>query len=440
MWRRLLMAVVALAMLSLPSSSEAATPTVSEVLETYRANRQRLDPLHVQLHHVEECTDAYREKFRRDAEHQERMIKFVLKAKREDFNKANPQLPAGFTYDSLLSYMKHQHKFFQSLAKRPSPNEDYVELFQKGEAYQIRKPNHLDGFKPTKWAFPSGPLTAETLVTTYKDISFFSWSPLLAPHGKIMNGDQPEYTQVTAKHYHRYGNLPVPSFSSFVDSESHDCPPIDAFFQQSPENYKIVRTEAVDSRDLLVVEVPVLQVRSKHYYYHRAWLDMTRGAVPVKIQVWHGYDENKPDAPPSRVPDEIMTTSEIREVVPGSWYPSITVVEKFDRDAGKKPKAPLSQQGAEWDLYCAECAKVPYVVHERETWSCDLVEVQSTLNDDFFALPVPEGAKIIDRDEQDKYDDFGGLPVEELTWVARFTGKLWFLGPFSAYQEISDNE
>lgn len=215
----------------------------------------------MQLRHIDEYTDAYRTRYRLDAERQEIKVASVRKAMRqmtqEDFQEANPQLPPGYTLDLVLHEMERQLKHFRSSAKQSSPSVDYVELFQKGEAYQIRKPTHLDSFKPTDWVFPSGALSEETLVTTYQDMSFFSWSPRLTPHGKIVNGGQPDYIRVTAKHYDSNGNRPIPAYSSFAVPGSYDCPPIDAFFQQTAESYKIKGLEIVDGRELLVVEVAV---------------------------------------------------------------------------------------------------------------------------------------------------------------------------------------
>ena len=177
------------------------------------------------------------------------------------------------------SQMKQQLHFNQSMSKQ-TDHESFVELFQKGEAYQIRRPNHQASPRPTKWGSPKVPLTEKTLVTIYKDVGFFSWSPQLTPHGKTIIGSQSSFAGVTAKHYHCYGNLPVPAFSSFAFPGSHNGPPIDAFFQQSPESYKITGTETIDGRELLVVEVTVSEIRSEETYFHRAWLDMSRGALP----------------------------------------------------------------------------------------------------------------------------------------------------------------
>ncbi len=56
----------------------------------------------------------------------------------------------------------------------------------------------------------------------------------------IVYGSQPEYRQITSKPYHTNGARPVPAFSNFVSTSSHDWHPIDAFFFQPPENYCVI--------------------------------------------------------------------------------------------------------------------------------------------------------------------------------------------------------
>ncbi len=401
MWQRLLFGAAAVVLLALPSSSGAATPTISEVLETYRSNRQQFETLHVQLHHTVEYTDAYRAAARREVERLELFVKALHETEMtpEEFQKSNPEL--GYTLDLFIQEMEHQLSFHQSMSKQPSQNESFVEIFQKGEAYQVRNPTHLDGFTPTEWVFPTEPLTEKTLVTTYKQMHFFSWSPLLTPHGKILNGSQPEYTSVTAKHYYSNGARPIPPFSVFADPGTHDCHPIDTFFHQPTESYKITGTEIIDGREQLIVEVPLPSHASGTNTYCRGWIDMKRGALPVKLHLWHGFIEEKPDTLSQKSPDRIMSTDEIREVSPGLWYPSMTVVEKFARDTEKMPKSPPNTKGEEWNKYLAEIAKVPSVVHERETWICDLVEAKAPLSDDFFIMPVPKGTEVRDIDKED---------------------------------------
>ncbi len=102
------------------------------------------------------------------------------------------------------------------------------------------------------------------------------------------------------------------------------------------------------------------------------------------------------------------------------------------------PKAPPGGQGAEWDQYLEDVARVPLVVYERETWTCELVEVPRTLTDEFFVLPTPAGAKIIDRDREDLIEEYSlGLPVNEFSEVGTFLGKAWLLGPLSVMPDLS---
>jgi len=213
----------------------------------------------------------------------------------------------------------------------------------------------------------------------------------------------------------------------------------------------VIGAETIDGRETVIVEVPVATSYSqgfanekgesyqlKEVHYHRAWLDPARGSLPVKLLIWHGNEKTDFATHVSQPPRYVMTTQQLTEVVPGGWYPTLTTLDKYDRDEEKMPKAPPSGQGAEWDQYLEDVAKVPFVVYERETWKCELVEVPRTLTDEFFVLPTPAGAKIIDRDREDMIEEYSlGLPVNEFSEVGTFLGKAWLLGPLSVMPDLS---
>lgn len=427
------------------SQSAVAQPKVLELLSRYRESRKRLEPLHVQMRHIEEYTDAFRAHHRIQAERQELVVKAIQKMSTEDFKKANPHLGPGISADYVRLSIKDSYNTNRSFATMQNQSVSDVELFQKGAAYQIRTRNVSLDDSPGPMSFPAEPLTSGNLGTSYKGIGFYSWAPQTTPPGVIVYGSQPEYRQITSKPYHTNGARPVPAFSNFVSTSSHDWHPIDAFFFQPPENYRVIGAETIDGRETVIVEVPVATSYSQGFanekgesyqlkavHYHRAWLDPARGSLPVKLLIWHGNEKTDFATHVSQPPRNVMTTQQLTEVVPGGWYPTQTTLDKYDRDEEKMPKAPPSGQGAEWERYLEDVAKVPLVVYQRETWKCVLVEVPRKLTDEFFVLPTPAGAKIIDRDREDLIDDYSfGLPVNEFSEVGAFLGKAWLLGPLS---------
>ena len=170
--------------------------------------------------------------------------------------------------------------------------------------------------------------------------------------------------------------------------------PIDAFFSQSADKYHVVRNEEIEGRSLTVVDVAMpIAKGSNSLLAYRGWLDLKRGAIPIKL--YHG--QNQGEAPKNqfdhRQPDEIVTTHEIRELPNGGYYPTKTVREVWDRD----PEAP-EPTAAEWDEVKADKRRLPLVVHRRYTWDCSVVELKTDFGDGFFTIPFPAGQQLFDHD------------------------------------------
>ncbi|MFO1005061.1 MAG: hypothetical protein U0929_03810 [Planctomycetaceae bacterium] len=433
-WVALFSATIAL--LIIPATIYAVPPTIAEVLETYKANCQRLEPLHVQLRHTKEYTDAYRTANRKEAEKDEKMLRALQAMKPKELEEALSPLPPGYTTNSLIAVMKREQRSSKSSAKIPDKFEDFVELFRKGDAYQIRVPQNFDGFRMSEWAFPSEPFSAGLLNSAYKDMRIFSWSPAMSPPGRTLVGGKHNSVFVTSRHYNaQRANHPVPPLVGIdAPQDCTDFHPIDSFFRQPPEKYRIVGPEMVEGRELLVVEVPVATEYSGGYmrpngesyqmktiYYTRGWLDLKRGALPIKLQIWSGNEEVTFEDVQKALPKRVVTTMEFREVTPGAWYPAKTLEEEFSRDPELLPSLPQSQDETEWAKYYAAVNRVPMVVHERRRWECYKVEAQVLLSPDFFVLPIPEGYRVIDRDKSEAQemgeDVFSSLKEIGLWWV-----------------------
>lgn len=424
------------ALLNVPSSTYAEPPTVAEVLETYQANCQRMEPLHVQLRHTQEYTDAYRAANRKEAEKDEKMLRALQAMKPKELEEAIVTLPPGYTPQLLITVMKQEQRSSKSLAKIPDKSESFVELFRKEGMYQIRVPQNLNGFRMPEWSFPSEPFSADLLHSAYKDVRIFSWSPDMSPPGRTLIGGRHDYVYVTAQHYNaQRSNHPVPPLVGIdAPQDCTDFHPIDSFLRQPPEKYRIVGPEIVEGRELLVVEVPVTTEYSGGYlrpngesyqlktiYFCRGWLDLNRGALPVKLHIWPGNETVTFEDVQKVLPERVVTTVEFREISPGAWYPAKTLEEKFSRDAELLPAHPQNQDEAEWAKYYTAVNKVPMVVHERQRWDCGKVEAQVPLSPDFFVLPIPEGYRVNDRDKSDAQEMgeevFSSLAEIGLWWV-----------------------
>ena len=91
-----------LACLMLASDCDAEPPTVEEVLAIYRANLEKLNPLHVQVTHTREWKEAYRESKQKAIDAKEQMIKMLESG--SDEVKLDP--PAPFTKEQLLQMLR----------------------------------------------------------------------------------------------------------------------------------------------------------------------------------------------------------------------------------------------------------------------------------------------------------------------------------------------
>jgi len=370
--------------------------TVDDVLTAHRQNLKRLQSLHLQGTLVLEYTQAFRDSSRQEAEKLAGLLKKIDSGE-VTLKDLGPELAAsGATLESFKKSLQDTMRSHQALTQN-TVQRDYFEIFIQGEDYQVRTPIGAAAGVPVDWKPPTSPANSKTLGSDYGDVRIFSRSQSLDPPARVWCGvgssGSPRHVLIMKDHLSGSQNLQHPPFTPVMQPRWDHRHPIDEFYkaEAEPDRYRVVGEELVDDRKLLVVEARVPHetsysergedgqmktVQAQHFF--RAWLDMSRGAVPMKLKQWFGKEGMDLDQVAATPCSMMTTTAEVRELASGGFYPAVTVREDFRMGASPDPKA-------------AE----PYVV-QRMQWNCSLVEAPAKLPTSFFVLDFPDGQPFFD--------------------------------------------
>lgn len=370
-------------------------PSVEAILKIHQLNREKLANLHLQLVHEEETTEAYCRWSQQQAALREKQLEALAHAKPEELKveiagqtvSADEARRILATWKQEIEVLKSQRQPFRLIAP--------MEFFFRGKDYQFRRPAdvRVDDEKLLHYEFPRDPITVKTLLTTYRDVSILSRCDAYSPptrwwHFSI---DGPAY--ITHKHLTELMFTNLPPYTDVTQPRWDNRHPCDAFFSAPAARYRVVRAEEIDGRRLIVVDVAADMVdESPSRLIYRAWIDLDRGAVPIKAYSLQGSDQTPAGVFDHQAPWEVTKTHEIRALPNGGFYPTKVVLERMGGDPDAPPpdqhtgSAPRDDQAT---------AGVP---HRRHTWTCTLVEAAPQLDDNFFFLPFPEGQKLFDHD------------------------------------------
>jgi thiol-disulfide isomerase/thioredoxin len=381
-----------------PASCLAEPLTAEAVLAEYRVNQARLRQLHLQVSVTQEWTQAFRD----DKKHQVDQCELILQ-KIESGEVTADSLgaeakAAGITLEYLTLSMRSQLESSQALADNDSIRQ-FVEIFIDGENYQVRTPARSTSDDQPDWTFPTAAVTAETLVSDYKDVRIYSRSIALQPPARVWCGASdagvPNHALVMDGHLSDAEHQQLPPMTDRLHPPWDQRHPIDTFFSAPPERYRVVGEETVDGRLLTIVDalvphpVPYSSMEADGQVkttprvdYYRAWLDLQRGAIPMKLKQWYGQEGMDFEATAATPPIMVLTAAEVQDLPDGGFYPSVTVREDFQQQP--------TTDGEE----------VSYAVHERLTWKCSLVETRVAQAQSFFALDFPQGQTFYDMDSK----------------------------------------
>lgn len=377
-------------------------PTPADILKIHQENQAKLDPLHVQMTFTHEFTDAYQQRRKKDAEEFDMVVK-LLESK-EGASEVERLKKQGISLD----YMRQQAKIKRSLVGVTSHPERY-EYFVKGSDYQIRSPVDMR----SNAAFPVSVITADSLPREFAAMRIFSHSSRQSPTGRIWPGNSRtasrDHAVITSKHAGEVQAFRCPPGLVGLHPRWDQRHPIDTFFSAPPGRYRVVGQEEMDGHVMTIVDarVPTELMTSKAgpdgntlttgvIYWYRAWIDVQRGAIPMKLHFWSGsegmdFNERWRDSP-----NRATVTREVARLENGAYFPIVTSDENFELDPSQ-PQPSVAEWG---EIRAGKRALPKSVVAERETWSCMLVEAKVPGDESFFVLQLPAGQPVLDLDTE----------------------------------------
>ena len=343
-------------------------PTADEILKVHRENLSRLTHLHLRLIHEVEATEAESRRYQSQADGLEKIFGDSSLRKRE--------------IESLRS-----RKAFRSLTP--------MEFHLNGDDYQHRCPTpNLSQEEAKTYAFPEVPVTAETLLTTYRDVGIFSRSTKSMPPSRWWSNSVRSYAYIMQKHLPEVHSFDLPAYMSAIKNREFQRLPFDEFCSQPAEKYRVIRQEELNGRLLTVVDVDMPMVPNSNITTtFRGWLDLNRGAIPIQLYVNRHAREPVTGHFDRTRPYNVVVTNEVTDLPNGAFYPSRVLLEEWqdDPDAPRLTKEQLAEVRA-------GTRTIPKVVFRRYRWDCSLVEIKTDFADDFFNLPFPDGQTVFDHD------------------------------------------
>lgn len=394
----------------------AELPTAEAILRIHHLNKDRLSHLHLRVAQRFETTEDDCRLAQKEADEKEKFIRVASQRKADEpveiYGKTIKGEEATRILRPLLAQMKAEVRAIRAYQSKPALQIDAMEFFLNEGDYQFRKP--LKTFESDEdfqaWGFPDVPLTPESLLGPFSDISIFSRSAQLTPAARWWSGSSHRFAYIMQKHLGDVMSLRHPPFTDVTHPQWDRRHPYDTFFSRPAEDYRIIRQEHIDGSLLTVVDVVVaIAESSSTLMAYRGWLDLQRGALPVKM--YHRQNSGKaPDDQFDRwQPNEILTTDEVRELPNGAFYPAKIVSEAWERD----PDAPELSK-AEWLEVQAGQRKIALVVRRRNTWAASVVEIPSRFDDRFYIIPFPEGQTFFDHDARKVIGALASKPLVEI--------------------------
>lgn len=323
------------------AADEVRTVSIDSIREGYGRNREAFNYLHVV--------------WRR------RMQNGPGTTRQLDFSKAYLEsgLREGTLPEQIRASAQSDIEYIASSRDDPFRLQPHVfvqEFFTDRSGFQIRYPNALGmgTATPVDFVFPPQPVTPDSLPELFgnihvghfsgrKDEGFQVWAP----------SSQADRRGVVVSTVEAFADLAFPPLA-LVDttSVSPDClHPSDRFMTGLDDSFQVLGPAIIQDRETILIERAVeaeskdqfllpAQVqdygdRARYFRVTRAWIDMARGCLPLRIETSARYlfDGREIDDPFAINPISVFEIAAVERVEGGGFYPMKVSETSYETDS-----------------------------------------------------------------------------------------------------------
>lgn len=417
-FRKLIVALVVAATGLTAASVRAALPTIAEIEAIDLANRNALSELHVQVRQSFEPTEAAAESERVRANRFDRARRSISKTSvGETQVEIDGKLLTGAAAVKAIEGYGLQDrgkaKWLEQLTRiGPQFLGSAMEVFLRGSEYQVRMPlrNFTSAEDLLAWQFSTKPVTAETLVSHYDGMTLFSHSPDNSPPSRMWGPILDSPALVTRRHVTEVKHAFWPPYVALPNPTEPPAPRVGRFLGHPNARYEVLGQVVEEGRRLTIVDVAFRSETGDQFNRSRGWIDLERGAIPVRIWETSDTKEIPADWDRHRQPSRVTAVEGIRSLANGAFFPDRIAYESW------QPTEHRRLTEAEMNDYRAGRLKIPLKVFYRIRYEFPVVEVPAEWPAGFFALPFPKNQEVFDADEQ---KTIGEIPLSPLVQIGQ---------------------
>ncbi len=352
-----------------------------ELIEGYLRNRAKFQTLRVVEHRVEKVTEHSLLSF---ANHYEK-------------SGADP----GLSDEEKAAHLKNAQHFRNAADKQPVPKHYHQDFWTDRVRIQSRSPRGI--VDPSLWRFSDNDVTPESLASTYKDYTIYSFLPSSKPPLRIWAGYQGKGETVaivsSSKDYENRRVFWFPPLCDDMDDQNTaKRHPIDSFFADPIDQITVVGEEKLgDVATIVVRSVRFVNTGLKsdsgeelqQMRIAKTWIDPLHGCLPRRIEVRGGLALGERRSQGGLI--RTATVSSVRKIDGAGYYPIEGTIEEYITDPNWKEPF---QSPIEWMK--GKSQQVPMVVGTSTQWTVERIEANREMSDEMFALPFPDGVAILD--------------------------------------------
>ncbi len=361
-----------------PKAKPAGDPVVAQAVAKFRENFDRFGTLEVQWRREQHYTEAWIAMQDRLAEEQAKAV--------EAMDPSDPR------FDQAQKASQAKRGAMTQFRVPTAFHQTFLTDRIRFQMRTARQPGIvLD--PDAKLDMPSdGPTTAANLPQDFVGVSFISYRGIPSEGFRTWRIDypgNPGYGSILTRNQNT-GEAFFPPLGinrrdwAGDDSQWH---PIDLFLRDPTAEIRAVGREKVGDRETVVLErwggpEPNKPGMTTGGPVIRAFLDMERGALPLKIEWTMGQKAmgQPPTTSPGVRPHQVLETTEIVQVKGAGFYPKRGTIRTFGSDPG-------SWKGT---------GPPPVDLMEETTWRAVAIEANAPLKDDM-SLPFPQGVYYFDQ-------------------------------------------